>query len=161
MSSEEILRGLEDFTIDVGITYLDNEPISGLLASPLYSERYCLFVAESNALANRPSITWKEAAEQPLCLLTANMQNRRIIDRAFLSANCHPMPQLETNSVINLCANVRLMGLSSIMPEYILDHRGACGAGRRQDRHGPAGNPPPKSHPRRRTSFARPVRHQV
>ena len=121
MSSEEILRGLEDFTIDVGITYLDNEPIAGLLASPLYKERYCLFVAEGHALASRSSITWKEAAGQPLCLLTANMQNRRIIDRAFSTADCHPKPQLETNSVINLCANVRLMGLASIMPEYILD----------------------------------------
>ena len=121
MSSEEILRGLEDFTIDVGITYLDNEPIAGLLASPIYKERYCLFVEEANPLANRTSVSWKEAAGQPLCLLTSNMQNRRIIDRAFSSADCHPMPSLETNSVINLCANVRLMGLASIMPEYILD----------------------------------------
>ena len=31
------------------------------------------------------------------------------------------MPRLETNSVINLCANVRLMGLTSIIPEYFLD----------------------------------------
>ena len=121
MSSEEILRGLEDFTIDVGITYLDNEPIAGLLASPLYKERYCLFVTEDSPLAHRPCISWKEAAGQPLCLLTSNMQNRRIIDRAFSSADCHPKPSLETNSVINLCANVRLMGVASIMPEYILD----------------------------------------
>ena len=52
-SSEEILRGLADFSIDVGITYLDNEPIEGLLATPLYVERYCLFVPETHPLANR------------------------------------------------------------------------------------------------------------
>ena len=121
MSSEEILRSLEDYSIDVGITYLDNEPIHGLLASPLYSERYCLFVPDGHALAGRASVTWKEAASLPLGLLTSNMQNRRIIDRAFLSANCRPVPALETNSVINLCSNVRLMGLASIMPHYILD----------------------------------------
>ena len=57
MSSEEILRGLEDFSIDVGITYLDNEPIKGLLASPLYEERYCLFVTKTHALAERTSVT--------------------------------------------------------------------------------------------------------
>ena len=125
MSSEEILRGLEDFSIDVGITYLDNEPIKGLLASPLYEERYCLFVTKTHALAERTSVTWKEAAAQPLCLLTSNMQNRRIIDRAFLTADCHPQPRLETNSVINLCANVRLMGLASIMPQYIIDILGS------------------------------------
>jgi DNA-binding transcriptional LysR family regulator len=121
MSSEEILRALQDYSIDVGITYLDNEPITGLLSWPLYSERYCLFVPNDHALAGREFVTWHEAAALPLALLTSNMQNRRIIDRAFLSANCHPEPALETNSVINLCSNVRLMGLASIMPQYILD----------------------------------------
>ncbi|MBC7832170.1 MAG: LysR family transcriptional regulator [Hyphomicrobium sp.] len=120
-SSEEILRGIADFSVDVGITYLDNEPIEGLLATPLYIERYCLFVPETHPMANRTSVTWKEAAAEPLCLLTPNMQNRRIIDRAFETAKCHPSPRLETNSVINLCSNVRLMGLASIMPQYILD----------------------------------------
>ena len=28
--SIEILRNLEDFSIDVGLTYLDNEPIEGM-----------------------------------------------------------------------------------------------------------------------------------
>jgi DNA-binding transcriptional LysR family regulator len=120
-SSEEILRGIDDFSVDVGITYLDNEPIEGLLATPLYTERYCLFVPDEHPLANRTTVTWQEAAAVPLCLLTPNMQNRRIIDRAFETAKCHPSPRLETNSVINLCSNVRLMGLASIMPQYILD----------------------------------------
>ena len=34
------------------------------------------------------------------------------------------MPRLETNSVINLCANVHLMGLVSVVPEYFLDVMG-------------------------------------
>ena len=90
MSSEEILRGLSDYSIDAGITYLDNEPINGLLATPLYTERYCLFVPEGHTMAERETITWREAAELPLGLLTPNMQNRRIIDRAFRSADCRP-----------------------------------------------------------------------
>src|SRR5262245_9727603 len=49
------------------------------------------------------------------------MQNRRIIDRAFRAANAKPSPRLETNSVINLCSNVHLMGLASIVPEYFLE----------------------------------------
>ncbi len=121
MSSEEILRGLEDYSIEAGITYLDNEPITGMSSLPLYLERYCLFVPDDHPLAQRKSVTWKEAADLPLGLLTNNMQNRRIIDRAFASANCSPDPALETNSVINLWSNVRLMGLASIMPDYIID----------------------------------------
>jgi hypothetical protein len=31
------------------------------------------------------------------------------------------VPKLETNSVINLCANVRLSGLASVIPENFLE----------------------------------------
>jgi DNA-binding transcriptional LysR family regulator len=121
LSSEEILRGLDDYSLDAGISYLDNEPINGLLATPLYRERYCLFVPHGHSYANHKSVTWREAAQLPLGLPTPNMQNRRIIDHAFRVANCRPEPALETNSVINLYSNVTLMGLPSIMPEYIVE----------------------------------------
>ena len=123
-SSEEILRGLHDFSIEAGITYLDNEPVEGLLQVPLYKERYCLFVAETHPIAQRESVSWSEAAQEPLCLLTSNMQNRRIIDRAFTAANVHPAPRLETNSIMNLLSSVRSSGLASIMPEYFIDALG-------------------------------------
>lgn len=121
MSSEEILRGLDEYSIDAGITYLDSEPIHDLATAPLYIERYCLFIPETHPLAGRETLTWREASELPLGLLTGNMQNRRIIDRAFEAAGCHPEPALETNSVINLYSNVRLMGLASVMPHYLID----------------------------------------
>jgi DNA-binding transcriptional LysR family regulator len=107
--------------IDVGLTYLDNEPIEGMRSEGIYMERYCLLVRVDHELAGASSVSWAEAARQPLCLLTPDMQNRRIVDRAFRAANSAPIPRLETNSVINLCANVRLMGLASIIPEYFLD----------------------------------------
>ena len=120
-SSVDILRNLEDFAIDVGLTYLDNEPIEGMRAEAIYMERYCLLVRADHELAGKASVSWADAARQPLCLLTPNMQNRRIIDRAFRTANAKPMPRLESNSVINLCSNVHLMGLASVVPEYFLE----------------------------------------
>ena len=116
LSSEEILRGLDEYTLDVGVSYLDNEPINGLLSLPLYTERYCLFLPPGHALSARESITWQEAAELPLGLPTSNMQNRRIIDQAFKSAGARPVPALESNSIINLYTSVQLMGIASIMP---------------------------------------------
>lgn len=124
-SSTEVLTMLDNLEIDAGITYLDNEPINGLLATPLYIERYCLFIPDGHPLAEHERVTWHEAAELPLGLLTTNMQNRRIIDRAFKAAGCHPEPALETNSVINLYSNVRLMGLASVMPHYLLNLLGS------------------------------------
>ncbi|MBA2127035.1 LysR family transcriptional regulator [Hyphomicrobium methylovorum] len=116
LSSEEILRGLDEYTLDVGVSYLDNEPINGLLSLPLYTERYCLFLPAGHALSTRDSITWQEAAELPIGLPTSNMQNRRIIDQAFKSAGARPVPALESNSIINLYTSVQLMGIASIMP---------------------------------------------
>ncbi len=109
-SSIDILRHLEDFAIDIGLTYLDNEPIEGMRSEAVYSERYCLLVRRDNPLAQRASVTWAEAANQALCLLTPDMQNRRIIDRAFRAANSAPIPKIETNSVVNLCSSVHSDG---------------------------------------------------
>jgi DNA-binding transcriptional LysR family regulator len=55
------------------------------------------------------------------CTPHADGENRRIIDRAFAVANAHPSPRLETNSIMNLLASVKSMGLASIMPEYFID----------------------------------------
>jgi DNA-binding transcriptional LysR family regulator len=120
-SSIDILRHLEDFSIDVGLTYLDNEPIEGMRAETIYMERYCLLLHAEHPFAEAPSVTWADASKEPLCLLTPDNQNRRIIDRAFRSAGCAVVPRLETNSVINLCANVRLSKLASVIPEYFLE----------------------------------------
>jgi DNA-binding transcriptional LysR family regulator len=120
-SSIDILRQLEDFAIDVGLTYLDNEPIEGMRAETIYMERYCLLLHAEHPLAGVPSVTWADASKEPLCLLTPDNQNRRIIDRAFRAAGCAVVPRLETNSVINLCANVRLSKLASVIPEYFLE----------------------------------------
>jgi DNA-binding transcriptional LysR family regulator len=120
-SSIDILRHLEEFAIDVGLTYLDNEPIEGMRSEAVYMERYCLLVRADHPLARAPAVRWADAAKESLCLLTPDNQNRRIIDRAFRNVGCTPIPALETNSVINLCANVHLMGLASIIPEYFLE----------------------------------------
>jgi DNA-binding transcriptional LysR family regulator len=119
-ASEDIVRGLNDFSLDAGVVYLDYDKAEGLLQTPLYRERYCLFVASGHPLAGRHSITWLEAAQEPLCLLTPNMQNRRIVDAAFAAAQVRVTPRLETNSIMNLFASVRAMGLASIMPEYFV-----------------------------------------
>ncbi len=121
LSSDEILRALEDGSIAAGVTYIDNEPMADVLKTALYVERYCLFVSQSHPLAARETVSWCEAASKPLCLLIPSMQNRRIIDAAFRQAKCRANVRIETNSIINLCSNVRLLGIASIMPEYVMD----------------------------------------
>ena len=118
-SSKDIERHLAEFSIDAGITYLDSEPIDISSSQPLYRERYRLVVREDHPLADRESVAWAEAAENAMCALTPDMQNRRIIDRAFSKAGCEPRPEIESNSVVNLCAYVQTAGLVSVLPEAL------------------------------------------
>ncbi|WP_193183036.1 LysR family transcriptional regulator [Nisaea sediminum] len=118
-TSNEIIRQLEDYSIDAGITYLDNEPLEDCKTWPLYRESYRLFVAREHPFAGRESVTWAEAASQPLCLLTRDMQNRRIVDAAFRQASCVAVPEVESNSIISICAHVQDGGFAAVLPEIV------------------------------------------
>jgi DNA-binding transcriptional LysR family regulator len=119
-TSIEIQRGLDDFTIDVGITYLDNDPLSRVRSVPLYRERYVLITHETSGFAGLQSISWAKAATVPLCLLTASMQNRRIIDVQLQSAGAKANAVIETNSLVTLWSHIRFGQWSTIVPQTFL-----------------------------------------
>jgi DNA-binding transcriptional LysR family regulator len=119
-TSAEIQRGLDDFTIDVGITYLDNEPLSRVRSVPLYRERYVLVTRETSGFSGCNSISWAKAATLPLCLLTPSMQNRRIIDMQFHAAGVQANAVIETNSLVTLWSHIRLGNWSTIVPQTFL-----------------------------------------
>ena len=107
-TSIEILDLLENLEIDAGITYLGNEPLGRVSAIPLYQERYRLLTSADAPLGDRDRVTWAEVAQVPLCLLTPDMQNRRIIDRLLMSAGGESRPTLESefdDSVVLPCPN--------------------------------------------------------
>ncbi len=76
LSAEEIIRGLDDFDLDLGLTYLEDQRLKVSALWPLFRERYVLLAKNSQTIGNRTEISWAEAAALPLCLLTENMQNR-------------------------------------------------------------------------------------
>ena len=119
-NSQEIQRGIDDFELDIGLTYLDNEPLERVRTAPLYREEYILLAPNKGPFADRSTVTWSEAATVPLCLLTPDMQNRRIIDGIFRAVGATPRPTLETNSIFNLCSSVSAGHWSSIMPKALL-----------------------------------------
>ena len=91
---------------------------------PLYRERYRLLTSSDAPLGNRDSVTWAEVAQVPLCLLTPDMQNRRIIDRLLKSAGSEARPTLESDSMILLYSHVRTGRWASVMPAKIADTLG-------------------------------------
>lgn len=123
-TSIEVLDLLDNLEIDAGITYLENEPIGRVSNVPLYREHYCLLTSADAPLGNRDSVTWAEVAQVPLCLLTPDMQNRRIIDRLLKGAGGESRPTLESDSMILLYSHVRTGRWASVMPAKIADTLG-------------------------------------
>ena len=123
-TSIEIVDLLDNLEIDAGITYLENEPIGRVSNVPLYREHYRLLTSADAPLGNRDSVTWAEVAQVPLCLLTPDMQNRRIIDRLLKGAGGESRPTLESDSMILLYSHVRTGRWASVMPAKIADTLG-------------------------------------
>jgi DNA-binding transcriptional LysR family regulator len=123
-TSAEVLSMLENLEVDAGLTYIDNEPLGRMRAVPLYLEQYRLLTSESSPLGDRDKVTWAEVAKIPLCLLTPDMQNRRIIDSLLHAAGGQPDPTLESNSMIVLFSHVRTGRWASVMPEKLADTLG-------------------------------------
>ncbi|SEN99971.1 DNA-binding transcriptional regulator, LysR family [Gemmobacter aquatilis] len=120
-TSVEILAGIERLDLDAGITYLDNEPLGRVAQVPLYSEFYRLICAPGSPLAARAEVTWADLAGLPLCLLTGDMQNRRIVSQHLAEAGVTGLPMVESNSTIALLAHVMTGQWVSVLPKKLAD----------------------------------------
>jgi DNA-binding transcriptional LysR family regulator len=119
-SSAEILAMLHNLDIDAGLTYLDNEPLDRVRAVPLCKERYRLLTFADTPLGERKQVSWAEVGRIPLCLLTPDMQNRRIVDQLIRDAGSEPAPVMESNSIISLFTHVQTGRFATILPEKLV-----------------------------------------
>ena len=122
LTSRALERALEEFEIDAGVTYLEDEPLGRVEVVPLYHERYVLVTPARSSIGARArdTVTWHEAASLPLCLLTPDMRHRRIIDGHFREAGVTPAPRVEADSMEAVCAHVRHGVLSGVLPQAAL-----------------------------------------
>ncbi len=112
--STDILSMIDDLEVDAGLSYLDNEPLGRVTRLPLYHERYVALCHADHPLPD--SATWADLADQPLCLLTPDMQNRRIINQSFQAAGAEPRVMIQANSTIVLVAHVETGDWVTILP---------------------------------------------
>ncbi len=126
MSSAELENGLETLTLDMGLGYTDRlaRYSPRLRHVPQYTEHYFLVrkagQAHSEHMQIGPKITWAEAARLPLCLLTREMYNRTIVDKAFIEAGMPVKPVIETNSIITLALSVAVGDVCSVLPGALI-----------------------------------------
>jgi DNA-binding transcriptional LysR family regulator len=120
LSAEAIVTQLDQYELDLGLTYMDDRVLEGFEALPLFQERFVL-LANLNATLEA-SLTWEQAARLPLCLLTGKMRNRQVIDAAFRRSGVKPDVVLETDSLFSLYAHVSDAGLFSVVPHSLLNY---------------------------------------
>ena len=124
MATPDILQDLRNFELDAGIVYSESGSEPDLAFQPMWVEGHVL-IAGADRFPDRTSIGWGEAAELPLCLLTPDMQNRKIIDKVFAELG-HPVtPRLETNSILGMLAQICAGSWCGITPRAVLDLIGA------------------------------------
>jgi DNA-binding transcriptional LysR family regulator len=116
MTSRAIESALAAFEIDAGVTYLDNEPLEHVRKVPLYRERYVFVARRGHPAAAKATITWKEAASQRLCLLSEDMQNRRIINKIAASIGVDIAADVVGNSFVGILSHLHHGEWASIVP---------------------------------------------
>lgn len=116
---DQMKLGLKNFELDVGITYLDDQqPLDDYETLPLYEKSLSLLLPDNDWLRKKKTATWEEAAKLPLCLLSPNMHERKMMDEAFEQAGCCPRPQLESNSILQLAYHVMSGNIATVVPQH-------------------------------------------
>ena len=124
MSSPDIEAGLDNLSLDLGLGFTDRPRPANFMAMPQYAEHYFWVSKASPASSQTRSaglhigqpMTWQEAAQSPLCLMTPEMHNRRIVDAAFAQAGSPVTPVMETSSILTLALSLMSGSVSCIMP---------------------------------------------
>lgn len=126
MSSTELENGLATLVLDMGLGYTDRlarySPRLRHVAQ--YTEHYFLVrkAAEpyTDSLQIGPKISWLDASELPLCLLSREMHNRTLVDQAFAVAGAVVKPAIETNSIVTLALSVSAGEVCSVVPGALI-----------------------------------------
>lgn len=124
MASQEIELSIENLTVDMAFGYTDRFELNSSESSvtPQYSEKYYLIRSNVNKLAKSQiteEVNWYEAAKEPLCLLTAEMHNRVLVNDFFRTVGITIRPCMQTDSIFTLLLSVQNSGLSTILPGSI------------------------------------------
>jgi DNA-binding transcriptional LysR family regulator len=116
LAATELYRRLREFELDAAVVHAAPEDAHDVDLVPLYEERYVLLSPADMLPSGASTLAWPDAAQLPLALLTADMRDRQIIDQAFADHDITVTPQVETDSVASLLAQVATGNWACIVP---------------------------------------------
>ena len=118
IGNEAMKLGLDNFTLDCALTYIERADLGRRNVMPIYTEKLSLLVPDTPEFKNRTNITWEEAASLPLALLRPSMHERRFVDRVFKKFGVTPCPKVESESILHLMFQVQFTELCTIIPTH-------------------------------------------
>lgn len=118
IGNDAMKTGLNNFSLDVALTYFDRAELGRRNTLKIYSEKLSLLVPDTEEFAGRSEISWKEAADLPLAMLRSGIHERRFVDQVFESVDRSPMPKVESESILHLMFQVQFAGLCTIIPSH-------------------------------------------
>jgi DNA-binding transcriptional LysR family regulator len=128
VGNEAMKLGLNNFSLDVALTYLDKADLGRKNTLPIYTEQLSLLVPDREEFRGRAKISWREAAQLPLAMLRSSMHERRFVDQVFRSVGCSPVAKVESESILHLMFQVQFTELCTIIPSHFVHapglHRG-------------------------------------
>lgn len=116
LATTELYRQLRDFELEAAIVHSVPEECRDIELLPLYTERYVLLAPSDMLPAGTSTVRWPDAAQLPLALLTQDMRDRQIINEAFAEHGIEIQPQVETDSVASMLAQVAAGQWACIVP---------------------------------------------
>lgn len=124
-STQAILDALRRFELDAAILYVESAIAPDLHCRPLWEEDLVFITRSEGSHGSSEEISWRDAAAEPLCLLSRDMRHRQTVDRVFAELGCTLRVGLETNSLTSILAHVRAGPWSGILPRSVLALIGA------------------------------------
>lgn len=116
LAATELHRRLREFELDAAVVHTAPAEAHDVDVTPLYEERYVLLASAEMVPSGVSTLTWPDAAQLPLALLTADMRSRGMIDEAFARHAITIAAQVETDSVASLFALVATGNWACIVP---------------------------------------------
>ena len=117
VGNEELQTGLDNFSIDCGITYMDQAAEMPWCESvPIFEETWSLLVPDSFEFEEIDEISWEQAGDLPLALLRPSMYERAIAEETFTQAGKKVIPKIESESILHLMFQTQFTELCSIIP---------------------------------------------
>ena len=119
VGNEELQTGLDNFSIDCGITYMDQVVEMPWCESiPIFEETWSLLVPDSFEFEEIDEISWEQAGNLPLALLRPSMYERAIAEETFIKAGRKVTPKIESESILHLMFQTQFTELCTIIPSH-------------------------------------------